>query len=168
MLLPSSATAVSSTRPLAVCFSPRARSARSVRSWRSRFSSRSDTARGRKWAPDLVLGIVVVAAAVGMGMRPPRLLAMLNRTMHASAQLPVRISVPAFCIATLPAAPRVSDLEIVFRRFAAGIVIRLATHSEGGRPLRAKIERVCFGWFFPFFFVEYGHQVRLARLDAPT
>lgn len=32
------------------------------------------------------------AAAVGLGLRPPRVLALLSRTMHASTQLPVRLA----------------------------------------------------------------------------
>src|SRR5262245_3964793 len=35
--------------------------------------------------------IVGIAAAVGMGARPPRLIAMLGRTMESSSQLPVRL-----------------------------------------------------------------------------
>src|SRR5215475_13430142 len=38
------------------------------------------------------LALVALAAAVGMGARPPRLLGMLARTMRASSQLPVRIA----------------------------------------------------------------------------
>jgi hypothetical protein len=36
--------------------------------------------------------IVAIAIAVGMDLRPPKLLAMLSRHMHKSTQLPVRIS----------------------------------------------------------------------------
>ena len=40
----------------------------------------------------LFLVLVTVAAAAGMGLRPPLVVALLNRTLHASTQLPVRVS----------------------------------------------------------------------------
>ena len=38
------------------------------------------------------LAIVGLAAAIGRGVKPPKVLALLRRTMHSSTQLPVRIS----------------------------------------------------------------------------
>ena len=108
------------------------------------------------------LGIVVVAAAVGMGMRPPRLLAMLNRTMHASTQLPVRLSL--LLMAGLFLLAEDFGFENIFGAFAAGMVVGLATRGEAGEPLRAKIDAVFFGWFFPFFFVGTGVKFDLPAL----
>ena len=110
------------------------------------------------------LGIVVVAAAVGLGMRPPRLLAMLNRTMHASTQLPVRMSL--LLVAGLFVLAEEFGFENIFGAFAAGMVVGLVTRGEAGEPLRTKIDAVFFGWFYPFFFVGTGRQVRPARFDA--
>ena len=108
------------------------------------------------------LGIVVVAAAVGMGMRPPRLLAMLNRTMHASTQLPVRMSL--LLVGGLFVLAEEFGLENIFGAFAAGMVVGLATRGEAGEPLRAKIDAVFFGWFYPFFFVGTGIKFDLPAL----
>lgn len=108
------------------------------------------------------LGIVVVAVAVGMGMRPPRLLAMLNRTMHASTQLPVRLSL--LLVGGLFVLAEEFGFESIFGAFAAGMVVGLVTRGESGEPLRAKIDAVFFGWFYPFFFVGTGVKFDLPAL----
>jgi Kef-type K+ transport system membrane component KefB len=108
------------------------------------------------------LGIVGVAAAVGMGMRPPRLLAMLDRTMHASTQLPVRMSL--LLVGGLFVLAEDFGFESIFGAFAAGMIVGLATRGESGEPLRTKIDAVFFGWFFPFFFVGTGVKFDLPAL----
>ena len=107
------------------------------------------------------LGIVIVAAAFGMRRHPPRLLAFLNRTMHASTQLPVRMSL--LLVAGLFVLAEELGFESIFGAFAAGMLVGLVTRGEGGRPMRAKIDAVFFGWFSPFFFVGTG-----ARFDLPA
>ena len=42
------------------------------------------------------LVVVVLAAAISLGLRPPRVLALLGRSMHASSQLPVRATLLLF------------------------------------------------------------------------
>ena len=42
------------------------------------------------------LVVVSLAAAISLGLRPPRVLALLGRTMHASSQLPVRVTLLLF------------------------------------------------------------------------
>lgn len=46
--------------------------------------------------------------------------------------------------------------EGIFGAFAAGRVVGLATRGEAGKPMRAKLDAVAFGWFYPFFFVGTG------------
>jgi len=108
------------------------------------------------------LGIVVAAAAIGMARHPPRLLAFLNRTMHASTQLPVRMSL--LLVAGLFALAEELGFESIFGAFAAGMVVGLLTGGETGKPMRAKIDAVFFGWFSPFFFVGTGVRFDLAAL----
>ncbi len=110
----------------------------------------------------IFLGIVGVAAAVGMGLRPPRILAMLERTMHASSQLPVRVSL--LLIAGLFVLAEQFGFESIFGAFAAGMIVGLATRGESGEPMRAKLDAVAFGWFFPFFFVGTGIKFDLPAL----
>lgn len=113
----------------------------------------------------LLLAFVVIigfAAAVGMGARPPRVLALLGRTMHSSSQLPVRI-----CLLLLAASFVLAEdfgFESLFGAFAAGMVVGLATRGAEGKPMREKLDAVCFGWFYPFFFVGTGIKFDIAAL----
>jgi len=102
----------------------------------------------------LFLALVALAAAVGVGARPPRVLSLLSRTMHASTQLPVRVAV--LILATLVTIANSFGFEAVFGAFAAGMVVGLATRGPDGEPFRVKIDAVCFGWLAPFFYVGTG------------
>jgi Kef-type K+ transport system membrane component KefB len=54
--------------------------------------------------------------------------------------------------------------ESIFGAFAAGMLVGLVTRGETGKPMRAKIDAVFFGWFSPFFFVGTGVRFDLAGL----
>jgi Kef-type K+ transport system membrane component KefB len=108
------------------------------------------------------LAVVAVAAVVGMGARPPRLLALLSRTMHSSTQLPVRIALLLMAGMLLLATE--FGFEGIFGAFAAGMIVGLATRGSDGKPMRDKIDAVAFGWFFPFFFVGIGINFDLPAL----
>ena len=108
------------------------------------------------------LGIVALAIAVGMGAKPPRLLAFLGREMRTSTQLPVRIS-PLMLAAMLVLAEDFG-FESIFGAFAAGLVVGQVTRGEDGRALRGKLDAVAFGWFYPFFFVGTGVKFDVAAL----
>jgi Kef-type K+ transport system membrane component KefB len=114
------------------------------------------------------LGLVALTAAVGMGARPPRLLSILSRTMHASSQLPVRLAL--LMLAALFVLSEELGFEGILGAFAAGMVVGLATRGKEGEQFRIKIDAVCFGWFTPFFFVGTGIAFDLAALtrDAAT
>lgn len=100
------------------------------------------------------IAVIAVVAAIGMGARPPKLLALLSRTMESSTQLPVRLSM--LLLAATFAASEVLGFEGILGAFAAGMVVGLATRGEAGRDFRMKIDAVCFGWLTPFFFVGTG------------
>jgi len=108
------------------------------------------------------LAIVGVAIFVGIGARPPKLLALLNRHMHASTQLPVRISL--LMLAALFVLAEDFGFESIFGAFAAGMVVGQATRGVDGKEFREKIEAVCFGWFYPFFFVGTGVKFDIVAL----
>jgi Kef-type K+ transport system membrane component KefB len=112
----------------------------------------------------LLVFLVIVGAAilVGMGARPPQMLALLSRHMHRSTQLPVRISF--LMLAALFLLAEQFGFESIFGAFAAGMVVGQATRGEAGKPLREKIEAVSFGWFYPFFFVGTGIKFDVAAL----
>ena len=107
------------------------------------------------------LAILGAAIAIGLGARPPRLLAFLGRQMHASTQLPVRISL--LILAALFVLAEEFGFEGIFGAFAAGMIVGQATSGEEGKALRAKLDAVCFGWFYPFFFVGTG-----VKFDIPA
>ena len=106
--------------------------------------------------------IVGLAAAVSAGARPSRVLAFLGRQMHASTQLPVRISL--LMLAALLVLAEEFGFESIFGAFAAGMIVGLATRGEDGKSLRDKIDAVSFGWFYPFFFVGTGIRFDIAAL----
>jgi len=114
------------------------------------------------------LGITALAVLVGIRARPPRLLAMLGRHMHTSTQMPVRFSL-LLLTALLLLANRFG-FESIFGAFAAGLLLGQVTRGPEGKPLREKLETICFAWFYPFFFVGTGIKFDVATLfrDATT
>lgn len=106
--------------------------------------------------------IACLAALVALGVRPPKVLALLTRTMHASSQLPVRLAL--FLLAVFVVVSEDFGFEAIPGAFAAGMVVGLATRGEEGKPLRQKIEAVAFGFLVPFFFVTSGVKFDLATL----
>ena len=108
------------------------------------------------------LAIVGVATAVGAGARPPRVIAFLSRQMHASSQLPVRISL--LMLAAMFVLAEEFGFESILGAFAAGMIVGLATRGEDGKSMREKIDAVSFGWFYPFFFVGTGVKFDITAL----
>ncbi len=116
----------------------------------------------------LFLLLMAGAAAVGMGVRPPRVLALLSRTMHASTQLPVRLAL--VIVAAAGVISETMGFERILGAFAAGMIVGLSTRGPDGEPLRIKLDAVCFGLLVPFFFVGTGMRFDLPALlrDLPS
>ena len=110
----------------------------------------------------LFLALVTLTAAAGMGLRPPGVVALLTRTMHASTQLPVRLSL--LILAGFFVLTEEFGFESILGAFGAGMVVGLATKGHEAKPLRHKIDAVCFGWFVPFFFVGTGVKFHLTAI----
>lgn len=108
------------------------------------------------------IGLVAMAATAGLRARPPRLVALLDRTMHGSSQLPLRLTL--LLLVVFFVVSEEFGLEGILGAFAAGMVVKLATSGEPGKVIRVKIDAVCFGWLTPFFFVGTGLQFDLASL----
>jgi len=111
----------------------------------------------------LFLVLVTVAAAAGMGLRPPLVVELLSRTLHASTQLPVRLAL--LILAGFFLLTDEFGFESILGAFGAGMVVGLATKGHEAKPLRHKIDAICFGWFMPFFFVGTGVKFDLAALS---
>jgi Kef-type K+ transport system membrane component KefB len=112
----------------------------------------------------LFLAIVGAAIALGIGVRPPRLLDLLARHLHTSTQLPVRISL--LILGGLFLLADHFGFESIFGAFAAGMIIGQVTRGARGRPFRDKLDAVAFGWFYPFFFIGTGIKFNVAALGA--
>ncbi|MFO1414258.1 MAG: cation:proton antiporter [Burkholderiales bacterium] len=108
------------------------------------------------------LALVGTAIAVGEGLRPPRVIALLARTMHQSTQLPVRISL--LLLGVLVFVCERMGFEAAFGAFAAGMIVGVAARGPDGQEFRIKMDAVCFGWFAPFFFVGTGVAFDVAAL----
>ena len=80
------------------------------------------------------LVVVILAAAISLGLRPPRVLALLGRSMHASSQLPVRVTLLLF--AAFFVLSERFGFESILGAFAAGLVVGLATQGAEGKAPR--------------------------------
>jgi Kef-type K+ transport system membrane component KefB len=108
------------------------------------------------------LAVIGIVAAVGMGVRPPRLLAYFERTLESSSQVPVRLAI--LMMAGTFVLSEVLGFEGILGAFAAGMVVGLATRGEKGGPFRARLDAVCFAWLTPFFFVGTGVAFNVGQL----
>jgi Kef-type K+ transport system membrane component KefB len=108
------------------------------------------------------VAIAVSAAFVALKAHPPKVIALLGRTLRSSIQLPVRLSL--LLLASFVVLSEKIGLEAVLGAFAAGMVVSLASRGEGGETLRGKIEAISFGFLVPFFFVTSGMKFDVGAL----
>jgi len=108
------------------------------------------------------VALAIVCAVIALRPHPPHLLALLNRSMHKSAQLPVLLAM--LLLATFVVLAQGLGLEALLGAFAAGMVLGLATRGADEGPMRAKIEALTFGFFVPFFYVTSGMNFDLTAL----
>lgn len=107
--------------------------------------------------------VALVAAFAALRLRKnSKILDLLERGMHSSAQLPVALSL--LVMSAFSFASSGVGLERVLGAFAAGMVVGLPSRDEAGRPFREKMEAICFGFFVPFFFVSSAINLDLAAL----
>jgi Kef-type K+ transport system membrane component KefB len=112
------------------------------------------------------VAIATAAAFVGAGFRPPKILELLERTMHSSTQLPICLSL--LLLATFDVLSEKFGFEEILGAFAAGMVVGLASRGEGSKLFREKMAAICFGFMVPFFFVVSGMNLNLrALLQSP-
>ena len=129
----------------------------------------------------ILILFAVIALTVGwLATRParPRVIDLIARTLHSSAQLGVRICV-MFCLLLVWFAAEFG-LDVLLGAFAAGMVARLFLigHSAGqgdpdaeessNRQVQHRIEALGFGFFIPLFFVVSGVRFDLDALLDPV
>ena len=100
--------------------------------------------------------VAVVTVLLAARAQPPRVVAILNRHLESSAQLPVRVSLMFIVLLVLLA--QTLGLDVLLGAFAAGIVVRLFTASSESVAIKAKLEAIGFGFLIPIFFVVSGIQ----------
>ena len=112
----------------------------------------------------LFVAVAVVAALLATQVHPPRLIALMRKHLHSTAQLPVRISV-LLVILLVYLAEKLS-LDVLLGAFAAGVVVRLFIQGEGedSAPITSKLEAIGFGFLIPIFFIDSGIKFDLHAL----
>jgi Kef-type K+ transport system membrane component KefB len=110
--------------------------------------------------------VVILAARVAMRARPPRVLRVLQETVHTTGQTAVRASI--FLLALLVLLAAGAGFEYVLGAFAAGLVVGLALDSPDGEVVRMRLEGVGFGFLIPIYFVVTGMNFDLDSLLTAT
>lgn len=110
------------------------------------------------------LVIAVAAAVLASRSQPPALVGLLQRHLHSSSQLPVRVSLLLALLFVLLALQ--FDFDLLLGAFAAGIVVRLITSEEDREAIGSKLSAIGFGFLVPIFFVVSGIHFDLHVLLA--
>jgi Kef-type K+ transport system membrane component KefB len=106
--------------------------------------------------------VVALVAGVALRARPPRVLRILQETVHTTGQTAVRTSI--FLLALLVFLAVGAGFEFVLGAFAAGLVVGLALDSPEGAVVRMRLEGVGFGFLIPIYFVVTGMSFDLDSL----
>ena len=109
--------------------------------------------------------VVMIAATLVVRARPPRVLRVLQETVHTTGQTAVRASV--FLVAALVLLAVDAGFDFVLGAFAAGLVVGLAIDSPDGRVVRIGLEGIGFGFLIPIYFVVTGMTLDLDSLLSP-
>jgi Kef-type K+ transport system membrane component KefB len=108
----------------------------------------------------VLFALVAVAAAVAAPhVRPRRIVAVIEKTMEATGQLAVRLSV--LVLAGLVYLTSRLGLDVVLGAFSAGMLVSIAAGPASRRILQPKLDAVAFGVFVPIFFVVTGMRFDL-------
>lgn len=114
----------------------------------------------------VLLGVFVLiagaAATVMLRAQPPRWLALLQKNLNSSAQLPIRVSVLRIVALAWVAAGL--GLDGLLGAFAAGMIVRLTAAGPEAETIRLKLEAIGFGFLVPIFFVVSGMKFDLDAL----
>jgi Kef-type K+ transport system membrane component KefB len=122
------------------------------------------------WAEVLLLlafgGMVALAAAAALRARPPRVVRVLQETVHTTGQAAVRLSL--FVLAALVLLAHDVGFDFVLGAFAAGLIVGLALDVPDGRVVRMRLEGIGFGFAIPIYFVVTGMNFDLDSVLTVT
>jgi Kef-type K+ transport system membrane component KefB len=110
--------------------------------------------------------VVFGAATVAMRARPPRVLRVLQETIHTTGQVAVRTSM--FLLGALVYLAAKSGFEFVLGAFAAGVIVGLVLDSPEGEVVRLRLEGIGFGFLIPIYFVLTGMTFDIDSLLTPS
>jgi Kef-type K+ transport system membrane component KefB len=110
--------------------------------------------------------VVMLTATAVLRARPPRVVRVLQETVHTSGQTAVRASI--LLLATLVFIASDAGFEYVLGAFAAGLVVGLALDSPEGHVVRLRLEGIGFGFVIPIYFVVTGMNFDLDSLLTAT
>lgn len=110
--------------------------------------------------------IAVACAVVALRLRPPRVIALLSRSLESASQLPIRLSM--LLLGGLVVLADFLGLDILLGAFAAGSLVGLVAQGPGAASFRQKLDGLGFGFLIPIFFVMSGAQLDLAALFASS
>ena len=83
-------------------------------------------------------GVVLLAAAAALRARPPRVVRVLQQTVHTTGQAAVRLSI--FILLALVFLAIEVGFDFVLGAFAGGLVVGLALSSPEAHPVRLRLE----------------------------
>lgn len=107
-----------------------------------------------------VVGAAIAMGSVGKGWN------LIERTLHSSSQLPIRVIV--VIIFGLVALAAELGIDLLLGGFVAGIIVSLALRDREVEALDSKLEAIGYGFLIPFFFIVTGVEFDLDSLtDDP-
>jgi Kef-type K+ transport system membrane component KefB len=109
----------------------------------------------------IVLAVAVALASSGLALRGWPL---FERTIEASSQLAVRVTV--VLVFGLVLLANQIGLDVLLGGFVAGMITRLALRGHEVGVFESKLAAVGFGFFVPFFFVTSGIALDLDALGS--
>ncbi|HSS31947.1 MAG TPA: cation:proton antiporter [Solirubrobacterales bacterium] len=109
----------------------------------------------------VVMAVAVALASTGMALRH---WAALERTIEASSQLTVRVTI-VLVFGLVLLADQIG-LDVLLGGFVAGLITRAALEGREIRVFESKLAAVGFGFFVPFFFVTSGIGFDLDALGS--
>ncbi len=114
----------------------------------------------------ILLGFIALALVLALGSvrYAWRGWPALERTLEASSQLAVRITVVLVFGLVLLAGKL--GLDILLGGFVAGMIVRAALKGQEVSVFESKLTAVGFGFFVPFFFVTSGIEFDLGALGS--
>jgi Kef-type K+ transport system membrane component KefB len=114
--------------------------------------------------------VAFVALALALALASVRLAwrgwPALERTLEASSQLAVRITV--VLVFGLVLLANELGLDVLLGGFVAGMIVRLALKGRELVVFESKLTAIGFGFFVPFFFVTSGIEFDLDALGSAT